>query len=515
MNHITQTNATGRNQGQVFSPQPVVNQLLSLSGLNPALLGPDNRVLDPACGEGAILLGIARLIMETQPPDTWERHFAGIWGYDTDKDAVDVCRAKLADLTGWHGWEANISHQNALEMRGDLFRWVIANPPYVRTKNMDEPARALCRTFSSCKKGNIDLYLAFIEHIAAISENSVIICPRTVMDSKTATQLRKLLVLSGLIERVFEHDQQLFPNAAVATACLVLNKTKHTSLTLEVGGKSTSIPYSNLENGEAWIAANKETYSGKKLSDICTIRSGIQTSADDIYVIQPADGWSAWDNGGVDSQPIQVSCKGGTRELERGALRVVVKASLKENSEGWKSLLVFPYETGADRKPRPIAEEDFEARYPKAYAYLEVHRTTLGERKMQGPWYSFARSQALNHQGAKVTISTMADIGKGKNPYASIIPEEFYLRGDAAFPNAATPLVKLRDIFASPAFFKHIAERGTLKANEWRSFGKEVIHDFRLNEPQEETISLIILPLPIQTYLFPANLSLAPLRKTA
>ena len=139
------------------------------------------RVLDPACGDGALLRAVAK----TAPSSV--RKNLVLVGYETDPTALAGAGRIVADVkagelalhpvdflsleevepeggSAEHLLFANEIGQRQLTAHFDL---VIANPPYVRTQVLgSKKAQALARRFHL--NGRVDLYQAFVKAMAAV-----------------------------------------------------------------------------------------------------------------------------------------------------------------------------------------------------------------------------------------------------------------------------------------------------------------------------------------------------------
>jgi hypothetical protein len=185
------------------------------------------RILDPAVGDGELLLSLLRELLKIRAVHTIE-----IVGFDTDKHAIEQAIARIYASSPDAG--VTIHHEDFLEQihlcaSHDLFGLpsfdlIISNPPYVRTQVLGrEIARVLARRFNL--SGRIDLYHAFVKAIAGILEPDgvfgVIISNRF-MTTKAGANLRSAILRDFRPVHVWDlGDTQLF-EAAVLPAVLIL-----------------------------------------------------------------------------------------------------------------------------------------------------------------------------------------------------------------------------------------------------------------------------------------------------
>src|SRR5262249_51967491 len=176
------------------------------------------RILDPACGDGELLLAAAAAAAE-------RGHEVGeLAGLDLDADAVGRARRPLAgvpapvslsvrDFTGAPGGEAPLG-------RFDL---IITNPPYVRTQVLGaEVSRQLAARFQL--QGRIDLTHAFVaamRQLLAPGGVIALLCSNRFLSTRAGLNARQLLGSDYVLHEVYDlGDTRLF-RAAVLPAVVV------------------------------------------------------------------------------------------------------------------------------------------------------------------------------------------------------------------------------------------------------------------------------------------------------
>lgn len=110
-----------RTYGQFETPIDVADLLLGF-----CLRRPDDRVLDPSCGDGALLSRAAGMQRWLDP---WHDPADKLWGIELDPEAADSARQALP--------QAQIVNQDFFELKPgpDLqFDAIVGNPPYTRAE---------------------------------------------------------------------------------------------------------------------------------------------------------------------------------------------------------------------------------------------------------------------------------------------------------------------------------------------------------------------------------------------
>lgn len=83
--------------GEVFTPKPLVNEILDKLPLN-VFTDKSKTFLDPACGDGAFLTQVILKKIQNGSPITLALHTT--YGVDIMADNVAECKQKLLDLVG-------------------------------------------------------------------------------------------------------------------------------------------------------------------------------------------------------------------------------------------------------------------------------------------------------------------------------------------------------------------------------------------------------------------------------
>jgi type I restriction-modification system DNA methylase subunit len=220
---------TIKNSGATFTPEALAD-FLSDKILKNLSVAPDEcTILDPACGDGALLSSIA---MKINGSFNFE-----LKGYDTNIDYLIETKNNLAAILPDNQY--HIGHQDFLEIAapdsGDLFSSdtiqeyadiVIANPPYVRTQILGaEKSQKIAKTYNL--KGKIDLYFAFLIGMTnALKKGGIIgvITSNRYLTTKSGAEIRKFLLENyDIIEVIDFGDTKLF-DAAVLPAIFIGKK---------------------------------------------------------------------------------------------------------------------------------------------------------------------------------------------------------------------------------------------------------------------------------------------------
>jgi adenine-specific DNA-methyltransferase len=375
-------------------------------------------ILDPACGDGELLLAVALAA-----------HRAGLEapklvGIDRDLAALDIANERLEDAPA-----ASVSLQSADFLdtaTGDIdalprCNAVISNPPYVRTQVLGAArAQALAQQFGLT--GRVDLYHAFVAAITArLTTGGVLglLCSNRFLTTRGGESLRDLLTTRYDVLELWDlGDTKLF-EAAVLPAVLVARRVgapsdanaefvrvyeddgppssfrEQASLlkALESGLKGivhVDGRFFNIERGHLvdpstdrpwrlstatnsrWLTEVHKRSAGR-LSDFGPIRVGIKTTADSVFVR------GSWDDLPEDATPEE--------SLLHPLLthRVAARWSAQQSTAGAR-IVLYPHEIRDGRRQAVDLSQ-----FPRAATYLQHHRARLEGRdyvrKAGRAWY--------------------------------------------------------------------------------------------------------------------------------
>ncbi len=196
------------------------------------------KVLDPACGEGALLSSISNKLYDKNIK-------FNLIGYDSNKDFLTTASSDLENLSS-EPKSVSLINDDFLKQiapesdQGTLFDndlkksingsidMVIANPPYVRTQILGaDYAQSISKKFNL--KGRVDLYYPFLIGMTyALKENGLIgvITSNRYLSTKSGMSVRKFLKENfEILEIIDLGDTKLF-DAAVLPAIFIGRKKK-------------------------------------------------------------------------------------------------------------------------------------------------------------------------------------------------------------------------------------------------------------------------------------------------
>src|SRR3990172_805822 len=307
-------------------------------------------------------------------------------------------------------------------MKAGGFDAIVGNPPYIRIQNMMKYAPEEVEFYQSgvsgytcAERDNFDKYHLFVERALNLLKNKGrlgYIIPNKFLTLRSGRNIRRLLSKGRLLRELIHFGVlQIFSTSTTYTCLIFLEKDAGTTFFVEhvesaerwrygVPGPRTARALETLtENpwvfvSPVWDALFKrlQAENPSTLEEIAEIFVGVQTSADDIYII-----YSEHES----QNTITFRDKKGRRWLiERSILRACLhNVPLEAFTPPEKnSYIIFPYLIKKNRAI-PIDLKTMRREFPRALSYLKAHQRELKKRDLQDRdttiWYQFGRTQSL------------------------------------------------------------------------------------------------------------------------
>lgn len=235
----------GKSGGEFFTPQEVSELLTKL-----AIVGKTevNKVYDPACGSGSLLLQAAKILGK-------EKIKQGFFGQEINITTYNLCRINmfLHDI----GFEKfNIACEDTLtnpqHWDDEPFEVIVSNPPYsIKWVGDDEATLINDPRFSPAgvlaPKSKADL--AFIMHSLswlATNGTAAIVCfPGIMYRGGKEQKIRKYLIDNNYVDCIIQLPENLFFGTTIATCIMVLKKSKSDSKVLFIDATKECIKVTN------------------------------------------------------------------------------------------------------------------------------------------------------------------------------------------------------------------------------------------------------------------------------
>lgn len=235
----------GKSGGEYFTPQEVSELLTRI-----AVCGKTdvNKVYDPACGSGSLLLKAAKILGRKNVRQ-------GFYGQEINITTYNLCRINmfLHDI----GYDKfNVAHGDTLtdpqHWDDEPFEAIVSNPPYsIKWDGDANPLLINDPRFSPAgilaPKSKADL--AFIMHCLswlATNGTAAIVCfPGIMYRGGAERKIRQYLIDNNYVDCVIQLPDNLFFGTTIATCIMVLRKAKSENATLFIDASKEFVKVTN------------------------------------------------------------------------------------------------------------------------------------------------------------------------------------------------------------------------------------------------------------------------------
>lgn len=222
----------GKSGGEFFTPQEVSELLTRITLVDKKEV---NKVYDPACGSGSLLLNFAKILGKDKVRN-------GFYGQEVNPTTYNLCRINmfLHDI-GYEKFDIAYGDtlKNPAHWDDEPFEAIVSNPPYsIKWEGDDNPLYINDPRFSPAgilaPKSKADL--AFIMHslswLAPNGTGAIVCFPGIMYRGGAEQKIRKYLIDNNYVDCVIQLPSNLFFGTSIATCIMVLKKSKTDNSTL-------------------------------------------------------------------------------------------------------------------------------------------------------------------------------------------------------------------------------------------------------------------------------------------
>lgn len=235
----------GKSGGEFFTPQEVSELLTRLATVGKTEV---NKVYDPACGSGSLLLKAALILGK-------ENIHNGFFGQEINLTTYNLCRINMF-LHDIDFDKFDIANEDTLisprHWDDEPFEVIVSNPPYsIKWAGDENPLLINDSRFSPAgvlaPKSKADL--AFIMHslswLAANGTAAIVCFPGIMYRGGAEQKIRKYLIDNNFIDCIIQLPSNLFFGTSIATCIMVLKKNKTDTNVLFIDATSECVKVTN------------------------------------------------------------------------------------------------------------------------------------------------------------------------------------------------------------------------------------------------------------------------------
>lgn len=235
----------GKSGGEYFTPQEVSELLTRLTIVGKTEV---NKVYDPACGSGSLLLKFAKILGK-------DKVRQGFYGQEINLTTYNLCRINMF-LHDIDYDKFDIACEDTLtapqHWDDEPFEAIVSNPPY-STKWAGDSNPLLINDSRFAPAGVLApksyADLAFIMHsLSWLATNGVaaIVCfPGIFYRSGAEKKIRKYLIDNNFIDTIIQLPSNLFFGTSISTCVMVLKKSKTENNVLFIDASNECVKVTN------------------------------------------------------------------------------------------------------------------------------------------------------------------------------------------------------------------------------------------------------------------------------
>jgi len=218
--------SAGKSGGEFFTPQEVSELLARITVAGKTQV---NKVYDPACGSGSLLLQFAKVLGK-------ENVKQGFFGQEINITTYNLCRINMF-LHDINYEKFDIAHGDTLtdphHWDDQPFEAIVSNPPYsIKWDGDANPLMINDQRFSPAgvlapkSKADLAFTLHILNWLAVNGTAAIVEFPGVMYRGGAEQKIRKYLVDNNYVDTVIQLPPDLFFGTGIQTCILVLKKSK-------------------------------------------------------------------------------------------------------------------------------------------------------------------------------------------------------------------------------------------------------------------------------------------------
>ncbi|TLS68176.1 type I restriction-modification system subunit M [Mariprofundus erugo] len=224
--------SAGKSGGEFYTPQEVSELLARITVIGKTEV---NKVYDPACGSGSLLLKFAKVL----GPD---RVRQGFFGQEINLTTFNLCRINMF-LHDINYEKFDIAHGDTLtdpaHWDDEPFEAIVSNPPYsikwdgdANPLLINDPRFAPAGVLAPKSKADLAFTLHMLHWLAVDGTAAIVEFPGVLYRGGAEGKIRKYLIDNNYVDAVIQLPSDLFFGTTIGTCIIVLKKSKQDNKTL-------------------------------------------------------------------------------------------------------------------------------------------------------------------------------------------------------------------------------------------------------------------------------------------
>lgn len=222
----------GKSGGEYYTPQEVAELLARLVTHGREYV---NKVYDPACGSGSLLLKFAKILGKHNVKK-------GFFGQELNITTYNLCRINMF-LHDINYSDFDIRNGDTLlepyHWSDEPFDAIVSNPPYSKpwigsddATLINDPRFAPAGVLAPKSKSDLAFTMHMLSWLSTEGTAAIVEFPGVLYRGGAEQKIRKYLIDNNYVDTVIQLPQNLFFGVSIATCIIVLKKSKKENKTL-------------------------------------------------------------------------------------------------------------------------------------------------------------------------------------------------------------------------------------------------------------------------------------------
>ena len=247
--------SAGKSGGEFFTPQEVSELLTRITVIGKKEV---NKVYDPACGSGSLLLKFAKILGKDNVRQ-------GFFGQEINITTYNLCRINMF-LHDINFEKFDIAHGDTLtdpkHWDDEPFDAIVSNPPYsihwegdANPLLINDPRFSPAGVLAPKSKADLAFTMHMLSWLSTSGTAAIVEFPGVLYRSGAERKIRQYLIDNNYVDAVIQLPPDLFFGTTIATCVIVLKKSKKDNAVLFIdasaqfvrGGNKNKLSEENRE----------------------------------------------------------------------------------------------------------------------------------------------------------------------------------------------------------------------------------------------------------------------------
>ncbi|MBQ4567924.1 MAG: type I restriction-modification system subunit M [Desulfovibrio sp.] len=235
----------GKSGGEYYTPQEVSELLARIATVGKTTV---NKVYDPACGSGSLLLKFAKILGTDNVRN-------GFFGQEINITTYNLCRINmfLHDV-GYDKFDIALGDTLTEPQHWDdePFEAIVSNPPYSikwagegNTLLINDPRYAPAGVLAPKSKADLAFIMHALSWLATDGTAAIVCFPGVMYRGGKEGKIRKYLIDNNYVDCVIQLPDNLFFGTTIATCIMVLKKSKKDNTVLFIDASAECVKVTN------------------------------------------------------------------------------------------------------------------------------------------------------------------------------------------------------------------------------------------------------------------------------